>query len=500
MEVELVGINKSFGPVHANDDISLHIPAGTIQGILGENGAGKSTLMKVLSGFIQADTGKILLDSKDVVIHSPADAIHHGIGMLHQDPLDFPPMSVVDNFIVGSGDGRSLSGLFPNKSQISTEINQLQSQFDFNLDPEDFVDTLTVGERQQLEILRLLWLGASVLILDEPTTGISAPQKIKLFDTLKTLATQGKTIIFVSHKLEDVEQLCDQVAVLRRGQLVGAAVPPYDVDNLVTMMFGKMVSLEERQQTDLGKPVLDVSKLTLESARLRVDDVNLQIAAGEVIGLAGMEGSGQLMFLRACAGLIRPVDGKITINHKDMTGKKYHAMMDEGVVYIPASRLEEGLIPGLNLNEHFALAREEQGMFIDRKSVSEVTAERIKEFNIKGTPKSLVESLSGGNQQRALLALMQDTHSLILMEHPTRGLDIESAIWVWGKLKERCREGTGIAFISADLEEILHYSDRIVVFFAGKVSPPIKAVDTNVDQLGQLIGGKGWDTLMPNSK
>jgi simple sugar transport system ATP-binding protein len=223
----------------------------------------------------------------------------------------------------------------------------------------------------------------------------------------------------------------------------------------------------------------------------------LKVRTGEVIGLAGMEGSGQLMFLRACAGLVRPVAGKILINQKDKTGKKYHDMMAEGVTYLPASRMEEGLVPGLTLSEHFALASENQRIFIDRHQIAGITQQRIDEFNIKGVPRSTVESLSGGNQQRALLALMKNLHTLVLMEHPTRGLDIESAIWIWGKLKERCRDGTAIIFISADLEEVLHYSDRILVFFSGKVSVPISANATNVDQLGQLIGGKGWERLPP---
>lgn len=497
MDIALVGISKYFGPVHANENITLKIPAGTIQGILGENGAGKSTLMKVLSGFIQADRGEILLDGKRVEIASPADAIRQGIGMLHQDPLDFPPMKVIDNFLIGSERARAESGLFPNKKAVVREVAALQKEFDFSLDPEAYVDSLTVGERQQLEILRLLWLGATLLILDEPTTGISAPQKIKLFATLRTLASQGKTIIFVSHKLEDVEQLCDRVAVLRRGEMVGEALPPFNIEDLVTLMFGKLVTLGEKQSIEPGVSVLDIQSLSLESPRIRIDDVNLKVRAGEVIGLAGMEGSGQLLFLRACAGLVRPVAGKILIKEQDKTGKKYHAMMEAGVTYLPASRMEEGLVPGLTLNEHFALASENQGLFIDRQQVGAITQERIKEFNIKGVPRSTVESLSGGNQQRALLALMKDLHTLILMEHPTRGLDIESAIWIWGKLKDRCREGTSIIFISADLEEVLHYSDRILVFFAGKVSVPISANATNVDQLGQLIGGKGWERLQP---
>ncbi|MEJ5223588.1 MAG: ATP-binding cassette domain-containing protein, partial [Anaerolineales bacterium] len=216
MQVELRNINKRFGSVHANKDISLSIPAGTIQGILGENGAGKSTLMKVLSGFIQADSGEIVLDGAPVRIASPADAIRHGIGMLHQDPLDFPPMTALDNFLLGHS-----GGFIPDRAAARRDFIRLSAEFDFSLKPDAYVDTITVGERQQLEIMRLLWLGARTLILDEPTTGISLPQKEKLFATLKKLAAQGMTIIFVSHKLEDVEFLCDRVAVLRQGELVG---------------------------------------------------------------------------------------------------------------------------------------------------------------------------------------------------------------------------------------------------------------------------------------
>lgn len=493
MKVELIGIHKTFGPVHANDDIHLLVQAGSIHGILGENGAGKSTLMKVLSGFIQADRGQILLDGKEVRIHSPSDAIRHGIGMLHQDPLDFPPMKVIDNFMVGSEVKKGSRKLFPDRSAAVREMKALQEQFDFSIDPEAYVDSLTVGERQQLEILRLLWLGASVLILDEPTTGISALQKAKLFVTLKKLAEQGKSIIFVSHKLEDVEVLCDRVAVLRKGKLVGESERPFDVDNLVNLMFGKPIALEDRQDASPGEPLLEARRLSLEDYRLRIQDADLRVCRGEVIGLAGMEGSGQLLFLRACAGLIRPVGGRILIGGEDLTGKNYHCFRRYGVAYLPASRMEEGLIPGLSLTEHFALACEQKGMFIDWESCREIAQEGINEFRVKGTPVSTVESLSGGNQQRALLALLQDELSLILMEHPTRGLDIESSIWIWHKLKERCKQGASIIFISSDLEEILHYSDRILVFFAGKVSQPLDASTTTVDQLGQLIGGRGWE-------
>jgi len=487
MKVELKDIHKTFGAVHANVGINLVVPAGTIQGILGENGAGKSTLMKILSGFIRADRGEILLDGTPVVIHSPADAIQYGIGMLHQDPLDFPPLQVIDNFILGHK-----GGPLARKAAAVKDFKQLAAQFDFSLDPEAYVDTLTVGERQQLEILRLIWLGARVLIFDEPTTGISAAQKVKLFAALRLLASQDRTVLFVSHKLEDVESLCSRVAVLRQGVLVGEAQPPYTTQKLVGMMFGKEISVGARQPCAAEAVVVSLRKLSVEDYRLKVREVDLEVHSGEVIGLAGMEGSGQSLFMRAVGGMTRSVGGKLFINEKEMTGKSYHAFKNRGVAFLPASRLEEGLVPGLNLTEHFIMAEKPRGFFIDWDKGRLLAEERIREFNVRGTPANTVESLSGGNQQRALLALLRTPLTLLLLEHPTRGLDIESTIYIWKKLKERCQKGTSILFISSDLEEILQYSDRVLVFFSGKVSPPLEAVGLTTEKLGELIGGKGW--------
>jgi ABC-type uncharacterized transport system ATPase subunit len=490
MNVELKDIHKTFGAVHANVGINLAIPAGTIQGLLGENGAGKSTLMKVLSGFIRADQGQILLDGRPVVIHSPASAIQHGIGMLHQDPLDFPPMRVIDDFILGRK-----GGLLAGQAEASRDFKHLADQFSFSLDPEAYVDALTVGERQQLEILRLIWLGASVLIFDEPTTGISAAQKVKLFAALRLLADQGKTILFVSHKLEDVEGLCSRVAVLRQGYLVGEARQPFDTKELVEMMFGKDIAVGERNPCRSEDVAASIAKLSVEDYRLKVRDVNLDLNRGEVIGLAGMEGSGQGLFLRAVGGMIRTVGGKILINGHDLTGGSYQTFKKRGVAFLPAARLEEGLVPGLNLIEHFVLAEEPKGFFVNWEDGRLLAQERIKDFNVRGTPANTVESLSGGNQQRALLALLRDPLNLLLLEHPTRGLDIESTIYIWKKLKERCQKGTSILFISSDLEEILQYSDRVLVFFSGKVSPPLAATALTTEKLGELIGGKGWSEL-----
>jgi len=447
MDVELRDIHKTFGAVRANVGIHLKVPAGTIQGILGENGAGKSTLMKVLSGFIRADSGEILLNGKQVMINSPADAIRYGVGMLHQDPLDFPPMRIIDNFLLGQS-----GGMFFNRSAATKELKKLADEFGFQLDPDAFIDTLTVGERQQLEILRLLWLGASVLIFDEPTTGISASQKQKLFAALELLAGQGKTILFVSHKLEDVEGLCHRVAVLRQGYLVGETQPPYETARLVEMMFGKAITQEGRKPVKIkGEPLLTLNHVSVEDYRLKIQHVSMDLYPGEVIGLAGMEGSGQGLFLRSVAGLVRSTGGRIILNSKDLTGHSYHAFKRCGAAFLPAARLEEGLAGGLNLMEHCVLAEGARGFFVNWESSRQLAQRRIQEYNIRGTPTSQIEELSGGNQQRALLALLKSPLRLLLLEHPTRGLDIESTIYIWSKLKERCSQGTSILFISSDL-------------------------------------------------
>jgi general nucleoside transport system ATP-binding protein len=258
------------------------------------------------------------------------------------------------------------------------------------------------------------------------------------------------------------------------------------------MMFGKEVTLGEKTPAKTGAPVITLQNVDLEDARLKLKNINFEIKAGEVIGLAGMEGSGQDLFMRACAGLVRSVGGKIQLRGQNLSGKPYHTFKKAGVSFLPAARLEEALVPGLTLTEHFVLAEEPTGIFIDKVAGEKLAEERIKSFNIRGVPTSTVESLSGGNQQRAELALLQDPLALILIEHPTRGLDIESVIYIWAKLKERCKQGTSIVFMSSDLEEILQYSDRVLVFFSGEISEPLNAHKTSVEQLGQLIGGKGW--------
>ena len=492
MKVELIDIHKHFGPVRANDGISMTVEPGTIHGLLGENGAGKTTLMKCLSGYLLPDGGEVRVDGQPVAFGSPADAIRHGIGMLHQDPLDFPQMRVLDNFLLAF-DRR----LLPDRRRGREMLRELGERFHFHLDPDAEVTSLTIGERQQLEILRLLALGAQVIILDEPTTGISAPQKAQLFETLRRLAKEeGRSVIFVSHKLEEVEELCDRVTVLRQGKVAGEAEMPCPVERMVEMMFGRSLPPMQRASAELGPTVLRVEDVTVPSYRLVVEGASLEVREGEVVGLAGLEGSGQRLFMRACAGLERVASGRILVDGRDLTGAPYRRFLEAGVAYMPASRLEEGLVGGLTLTEHFALAERGGPFFIDWAAARQRAEQRIRHFNVVGRPETMVEALSGGNQQRVLLALLPPRLRLLFMEHPTRGLDVESASWVWQQLLARREEGTAILFISADLDELLARSDRIVVFFAGRMMEPLPASETTVERLGYLIAGKRADAEM----
>ncbi len=487
MKVQLQDIHKHFGPIPANAGVTLCVESGTIHGLLGENGAGKSTLMKVLSGFLSPDRGEILLDGKPVSFSSPAQAVELGVGMLHQDPLDFPALSVLDNFLLGCPGHWLLD-----RRRARIQLMELLAQFDFQFDPEVLVSDLSVGQRQQLEIARLLWLGVRILILDEPTTAISAQQREKLFSALRKLTGQGKTVIFVSHKLEEVTSLCGRVTVLSHGKVTGEVAMPCPTDKLVQMMFGQTVTVRRRSTVPMGQPILELDHLTVRDWRLEVNDLSLKVLAGEVVGLAGLEGSGQHLVIRASAGLLRPEAGRVRIGQKDMTGRPYRQFLDSGVSFMPAGRLEEGLIEGMTWTEHAALVDRHGSFWVDWTMASTKAERCIKEFNIKASPTTNVEGLSGGNQQRTLLALLPPHPRLLLMEHPTRGLDMESTESIWGLLLGWTRSGTAILFTSSDLDELLDRSDRILVFFGGRARV-FDARDATLEQLGEAMGGKGFE-------
>ena len=497
MDIELRHIHKRFGPVHANNDINVRFNHGRIVGILGENGAGKSTLMKILSGFQPADAGEIRIDDRVINYTGPTAAIANGIGMLQQDPLDVGAFTVLENFIYGGAEGITLR-----RAEAEARLKDLTKRFGFELDPHQPIDNLLIAERQQLEIIRLLALGVETLILDEPTTGISAEQKDVLFNALRKLAhDEGLVVLLVSHKLEDVIDLCDEVVVLRAGVLVGEMEMPESNGSLtgaliaetkrqlVTMMFGEELEAQSRPHYEIGAPILVTKELVVHDLRLGMQPISLTLRSGEVIGLAGLGGSGQELFMRACARLGRVTSGELRFDGRSILGASYRKLFRRGFVFGAAGRLEEGLIAGLSLIEHTALVGDDS-LQIDWKAVEKYTDSRIERYRVKGRAGDNVEQLSGGNQQRVLMGLLPDNPKLLILEQPTRGLDVDSARWIWTQLLERCQRGAGVMFNSSDLEELVTYSDRIFVFYAGRVHEVPDVNKTSIDELGHLIGGE----------
>ncbi|MEP7292006.1 MAG: ATP-binding cassette domain-containing protein, partial [Chloroflexota bacterium] len=452
-------------------------------GVLGENGAGKSTLMKILSGYQPADSGDVLLNGQRAAYHRPEDAIAAGIGMLQQDPLDVPAFTVIENFIYGQP-----GGFFFGRRKAQAKLESLCTRFGFALDPDTTIASLSIGQRQQLEIVRLLALGIKTLILDEPTTGISAEQKTLLFNALQELAHDGMSVLLVSHKLEDVIALCAEAVVLRGGRLVGTSKMPATKADLVSLMFGQQLAPQTRLKIPLGEKAVTLTNMALHGKRVSIHDFTLNIRAGEVIGLAGLDGSGQELIVRACAGLIKPYHGTIHIGGENMTGRPYRHFLRRGVAFGAAGRLEEGLIAGLTLTEHIALTSE-NAVFVNWTRAKQLTDMQLKHYNVRGRATDTIERLSGGNQQRVLMALLPEKPVLLSLEQPTRGLDVDSARWIWEQLLARRAGGTAILFTSPDLDELVAYSDRILVLYAGQVYEISDASATNIDELGRLIGG-----------
>lgn len=502
MNVEIRHVTKTFGSLRANDDICLDFAGGQIHGILGENGAGKSTLMKLLSGFLRRDTGEVLLDGERAVLDSPAAALRAGVGMLHQDPLDIPAFTALENFSCASP-----RSALPSLRIARQKLLELAQRLGFAIAPEAPLASLTVGQRQQLEIMRLLACGTQVLILDEPTTGISAAQKTALFEALRLLATEGKTILFVSHKLDDVDALCHTVSVLRAGRVMGGGqLPmPQPQEHLLALMFGQPPgSLSPAVRTNGHRPaasngaaspapIWQLESVTAHEGPLTLHNLTLEIPAGIVLGLSGVEGSGQDLLLRLLAGHLAPAAGRLRLRSADMSGAPAAAFRQAGVHYLPADRLAEGVIGAFSLAEHFALAHQASGWMMNQHAAQAAAAAAIADYQIKAAPTTPVAELSGGNQQRAMLALLPPLCAGLLLDHPTRGLDVRSAQSVWQRLLARRAAGTALVFASADFDELLAYSDYLLVFYSGRVSRLLPRALLTEARLAELIGGVGFE-------
>lgn len=486
MRIDLKDITKIYGKVKANNGITFSIMEGSIHGLLGENGAGKSTLMKILSGYIGKTEGTIIVDGKETDFQRPGDASKAGIGMLYQDPMDFPQLTVLENFILGQE-----HGFFLSVSKKKKRFSEICSNLGFDLDPGKQVRLLTVGERQQLEMVRLIASGARTIILDEPTTGISNEQKTVLFNALKKLAAQGNSLVIVSHKLEDVEILCDRVTVLKEGRISGEMEAPFNTSGILSMMFEALPAMPPKPEIQVSDEILSIKNISLQGGRTGLKDCTLAIRAGETVGLAGLEGSGQELFLRAVSGVKRILKGKIILDDLDLSGRKVSFFKDSGISFLPTDRLVESLVPGMTIEEHCALNDQEKSFFIRKDLANKDAQEKIARFRIKGRPDSPVESLSGGNQQRFMLSLLPEKPRILLLENPTRGLDVESANWVWTILTDYSKKtGTTIIFSSPEIDEIMSISSRVLVFFDGRIIMDVNAGDASSEEIGRAIAGK----------
>lgn len=506
MDVAVHNLTKTFGSLRANDGITLTFGSGRIHGVLGENGAGKSTLMKLLSGFLRPDGGEIRLGGAPARLAGPAAALQQGVGMIHQDPLDVPAFTALENFFCASP-----RRVLPSRAAARRILLDLAARLGFSALPDAPVAGLTVGQRQQLEIMRLLACGARVLILDEPTTGISAAQAEALFAALRRLAADGNTVLFVSHKLDEVATLCDTVSVLRAGRVMGPGqmAMPQPQERLLDLMFGQeratspsapngappLEAPSAAPAVSVAPPVWELENVTLRAGPLILRNLHLTAPAGSVLGLAGLEGSGQQLLLRALAGRLRPLAGRLRLCGQDVTGASPQVVLRAGVHYLPADRLAEGLIGAFSLTDHFALQDAAPGRLLNRQAAQAAAAAAIADFNIKATPATPIATLSGGNQQRALLALLPPDCVGLLIDQPTRGLDVASAAAVWQRLLARRTGGTALVYASADLDELLTYSDHVLVFCGGRVSAPLPCAELNAARLAELIGGVGFEPM-----
>ena len=491
MEIAVHNLTKRFGPVCANDGLSLRFAEGQIHGVLGENGAGKSTLMKLISGFMRPESGTIQLGDRTAALGGPGDALRAGVGMVHQEPLDLPGFTALENLLCAAP-----RWALPTLAEARATLGVLAKRLQFNLEADAPVASLTVGQRQQLEIIRLLACGARALILDEPTTGITAAQARALFAALRRLAAEGNTVLFVSHKLDEVAELCSTVSVLRAGKLVGEQMAmPVPQERLLGMMFGGAperfrAGVEGSLPGSSSRSAWRLDGVTASAGAVALRDLTLELPAGRVLGLAGLDGSGQQILLRLLAGRLRPDTGRVLVGGTDLTGASARVYRAAGVEYLPADRLKDGVIGALSLTEHFALLQ--RGALVDRAAAEGQARAAIAAYAIKATPLTPISSLSGGNQQRAMLALVPDGTRGLVCEQPTRGLDVTSARAIWRRILERRAAGCAVVFASADLDELLEYSDELLVFFGGQLSPRLPRAGLSAARLAELIGGVGF--------
>ncbi len=496
MELELKGITKRFGSLVANDRIDLSVVPGQVHALLGENGAGKSTLMNVLYGLLQPDEGEILIDSKAVRFHSPKDAIGAGIGMVHQHFMLVPVFTVAENITLGMEETRP-SGLL-DRRKARRDVRALSQRYGLEVDPDALVEDLPVGIQQRVEIIKALVRNASVLILDEPTSVLTPAETEDLFRIIRQLKDGGTSVVFISHKLKEVQAIADTITVLRRGVVVGEKPPSATEDELAALMVGRNVQLRvSKEAAKPGEVVLEVDGLTVadETGRVWVNEVSFDIRAGEILGVAGVQGNGQTELCEALLGLRPTLAGRVTLSGLDLTHATPRQRLHAGVAYVPEDRQEDGLIEDLTVAENMILDVYNKppyasGLNLKLGAIAAAAAERVREFDVRTTSAEVpVGTLSGGNQQKVILAReIGREHKVLIASQPTRGLDVGSIEFVHKRIVTQRDHGVAVLIVSSELDEIYALADRIAVMYDGRITgfrPPT----VPVEELGLLMAG-----------
>jgi general nucleoside transport system ATP-binding protein len=497
--LELRGITKQFPGVLANDHVDFDLRRGEVHALLGENGAGKSTLMNILYGLYQPDEGQILVKGEPVRFHAPKDAINRGIGMVHQHFMLIPVMTVAENIVLANEPTRA--GLLLDTNAADRRVRELSRSFNFAIDPDARVEEITVGQQQRVEILKALYRHADILILDEPTAVLTPQESNELFEILRTLTREGMSVIFITHKLNEVLEIADRITVVRRGKRIDTVDRQGATEEgLARMMVGREVLLRvDKPASDPGDPLLTVDDLHVFDDRglEAVRGVSFEVRGGEIVGIAGVDGNGQTELIDAITGLRKAASGRVAVGGRNVTGATPSRILDSGLGHIPEDRQRRGLVLEFSLAENVALHDYDKapgsrsGWLFPRQLIRRAR-ELLTQFDVRGGgPQTLASALSGGNQQKVVLAReIGRGPSVLIAAQPTRGLDVGAIEFVHRRLVEARDNGKAVLLVSLELDEIISLSDRTLVLYEGEIVAQ-HGPDVTEDQLGIEMTGAG---------
>ena len=494
--LEMIDISKSFHGVKANADINISVDEGEILGLLGENGAGKTTLMNILFGLYQPDSGKIRINGKNITIKSPVDSRRHGIGMVHQHFMLVQNHSVSENIALGY---EQASFLYPQR-KIEDSILSFSKQFNFEIDPLKKIWQLSAGEQQRVEILKALMNGADLLILDEPTSVLTAQETKDLFQNLRKMKDQGHLIILISHKLEEILELCDRVTVLQKGRIVGESdTGDVDKKSLARMMIGRDIIFQiEKEPMERSEKVITIENIVVKGDKdlPAVKGVSFEIHRNEIFGVAGVSGNGQREMVEAITGLRRIESGRITVNGGDITNESVRSIYNCGVAHVPEERIKYGIAPGLCLYDNAILKQHykqkySNKLFLAYSKIKQHAQNLLSDFKVLAPSINVqTKNLSGGNIQKLILGReISESPSLLVAAHPTYGLDVGATEYLRKQLLQRRREGGAVLLVSEDLEEIFELCDRIAVMYQGEFMGILNSDDPRLEDIGLMMTG-----------